>query len=198
MKKLPDEQMEFLHGNDMRLEMFARSISDDKYYGSVNWTDIKSWQSFYLETLDIIQRSIFRCIGYVDPSHKRALEETIAQAMSSVKAAKRKDAIHSALIVSLFKIIFLLLGRLPYNSRNKIRSFSSFRTLTYCQTEEQLSYLLQSEVESNYSNHGFTDSFDASYAFSTWAKMHKVSRDDRSAYVKWVALKFPETYNRFH
>ena len=41
------------------------------------------------------------------------------------------------------------------------------------------------------------DFFDADYAFVTWAREHKHHRSDRSAYVEWVRLTFPETYAKF-
>jgi hypothetical protein len=197
MTKIPNDQKHFLHGSDLSLEAFARSISEDKYYRSVSWTDIKRWQTFYLECLRIINRSLFATIGYVDPSHKKKIVDTLESAISKVKSASRKDEIHSALIVSLFKIIFLLLGRLPENSKGKTFYFSAFRTLTYCQTEEQLSYLLRKEIQRELSHFGFGDSLDADLAFAKWAKQAKFKTNDSSAYVKWFSETFPEQFTSF-
>ncbi|WP_353256217.1 hypothetical protein, partial [Hyphomonas sp.] len=117
--------------------------------------------------------------------------------IASVKGAKAKDEIHASLIVGLFTLVFFLMGRLPYAARGKQRSFSTFRTLTYSQTEEQLSWLLQSYVEGRPQEHGFGDHFDAHYAFFVWAREHKHSLSDRSAYVDWVRTTFPQTYSHF-
>ena len=112
-------------------------------------------------------------------------------------AIKEKDELHGALIVTLFKLVFLLLGRLPYHAKGNRRSLATFRTLTYSQTEEQLSRVLQGYIERHASEHGFGDYFDAADAFLTWTRENKRPRSDRSAYVEWVRLSFPETYAKF-
>jgi hypothetical protein len=47
------------------------------------------------------------------------------------------------------------------------------------------------------SEHGFGDFFDADYAFFAWARENKRQQSDRSAYIEWVRLNFPETYAKF-
>ena len=58
--------------------------------------------------------------------------------------------------------------------------------MTYAQTEEQLSWLLQGYIQTHPKEHGYEDFFDTDYAFYTWAKRNKKQRSDRSAYVAWV------------
>jgi hypothetical protein len=115
-----------------------------------------------------------------------------------MRRSTTKDELHGALIVTLFKLVFLLLGRLPYRAKGKRRSLATFRTLTYSQTEEQLSWLLQGYMQRHASEHGLGDFFDADYAFFTWARENKRQQSDRSAYVEWVRLNFPETLCKVH
>lgn len=195
--KVSPEQRAFLHNYNLSLERFAESLFGEKYYKSVDRTDMAFWKGFYLSALEVISASIFRSIGTIDRPHKNDLQQTLDRLIQSVRDASSKDEIHSRLIVGLFKLVFLLLGRAPYYSKGKIRNLSTFRTLTYSQTEEQLSWLLQGYVQSHPSEHGFIDSFEADYAHHQWAKQNKRSANDRPVYVDWVRLNFPDTYSKF-
>ncbi len=181
----------------MPLEHFARSLFGDKYFGSVNWTGITEWKSFYSSCVEVIEQSIYKSIGSIDPSHREQISNVLQTLRLRLKDANGKDQIHAILIVGLFKLVFLLLGRLPYVVRGRRRSFGTFRTLTYSQTEEQLSWLLQGAIQSSAREHGFVDSFDADVAFIRWAKEKKRMQSDRIAYVEWVRENFPETYRKF-
>lgn len=181
----------------MQLERFAKSLFGEKYHKSMDRVDIEFWKAFYIEAFEVLEESIFSSIGSIDKSHRRAIHEEVTQGLKWLRRSKAKDDLHGALIVALFKLVFLLLGRLPYRARGKRRSFTTFRTLTYSQTEEQLSWLLQGYLQRHAADHGFSDFFEADYAFLTWAKENKRQRSDRSAYVEWVRVKFPEIYAKF-
>ena len=108
-------------------------------------------------------------------SHKQAIQEEVTHGLDWMRRSKTKDELHGALIVTLFKMVFLLLGRLPYRAKGKRRSLATFRTLTYSQTEEQLSWLLQGYVQRHASEHGSDTFFDADYAFLTWTREKQAS-----------------------
>jgi hypothetical protein len=193
---IPNEQKVFRHAN-LRLERFAESLFGQKYHKSMDRVDIGFWKSFYVKTFEVLQNSIASSIGSIDKSHNQAIQQEVASGLEWIRRLKVKDELHGALIVTLFRLVFLLLGRLPYREKGKRRSFSTFRTVTYSQTHEQLSWLLQGYMQRHASEHGFGDSFDADYAFLQWARKNKRQRSDRSAYVEWVRLNFPETYAKF-
>ena len=194
---IPDDQKFFRHANNMPLERFAKSLFGEKYHKSIDRIDIGFWKVFYVETFEVLQNSIFSSIGSIDNPHRRAIQEEVTHGLEWMRRSKAKDELHGALIVTLLKLVFLLLGRLPYYEKGKRRSLATFRTVTYCQTEEQLSWLLQGHMQQHASEYGFGDFFDADYAFSTWARENKRQRSDRSAYVEWVRLKFPKAYSNF-
>lgn len=196
-QKVAADQKIFAHNYSLSLERLAESLFGKKYYKATDRTDIGFWKEFYLSALVVIQASLFKSIGSIDRQHSISIKDQLDRTIASVKEAKAKDEIHASLIVGLFKLVFLLMGRLPYAARGKQRSFSTFRTLTYSQTEEQLSWLLQGYVEGRPQEHGFGDHFDAHYAYFVWAREHKRSLTDRSAYVEWVRVTFPQTYSQF-
>lgn len=196
-QKVAADQKIFAHNYSLSLERLAESLFGKKYHKATDRTDIGFWKEFYLSALAVIQSSLFKSIGSIDREHSKSIKDQLDQTITSVKEAKAKDEIHASLIVGLFKLVFLLMGRLPYAARGKQRSFSTFRTLTYSQTEEQLSWLLQGHIEGRPQEHGFGDHFDAQYAYFVWAREHKHSLSDRSAYVEWVRTTFPQTYSKF-
>lgn len=194
---IPQDQKVFRHANNMPLERFAESLFGAKYHKSMDRVDIGFWKKFYLATFGVLDKSVFSSIGSIDKSHKQAIQDEITHGLEWLHRSKTKDELHGALIVTLFKLVFLLLGRLPYHAKGKRRSLATFRTVTYCQTEEQLSWLLQGDMQRHASEHGFGDSFDADYAFYAWTRENKREHSDRSAYVEWVRVKFPETYAKY-
>lgn len=194
---IPQDQNVFLHANNMSLERFAESLFGKKYYKSVDRVDIGFWKAFYIATFEVLDRSIFGSIGSIDKSHKQAIQKALTHGLEWMRRSKTKDELHGALIVTLFKLVFLLLGRPPYYAKGKRRDLATFRTLTYSQTEEQLSWVLQGYMQRHASEHGFGDVFDVDYAFLTWARENKRDRSDRSTYVEWVRLNFPEAYAKF-
>jgi hypothetical protein len=194
---VPQDQKVFRHANNLRLERLAESLFGKKYHKSMDRVDIGFWKAFYLATFEVLDSSIFSSIGSIDKPHKHAIQEEITHGLEWMRRSKAKDELHGALIVTLFKLVFLLLGRLPYPAKGKRRSLCTFRTLTYSQTQEQLSWLLQGYIQRHASEHDFGDFFDADYAFLNWTRENKLQRSDRSAYVEWVRLNFPETYAKF-
>lgn len=195
--QIAQDQKLFSHTNSLRLERLAESLFGKKYHKSMTQGSIGSWKTFYLATFDVLDNSIFVSIGSIDKSHKRAIQDEITCALEMTRKSTTKDELHGVLIVTMFRLVFLLLGRLPYPAKGKRRSLSTFRTLSYSQTQEQLSWLLQGYIQRHPSEHGFEDFFDADYAFLDWTRANKRQRSDRSAYVDWVRLKFPQTYEKF-
>jgi hypothetical protein len=193
----PQDQNVFCHANNIRLERFAESLFGRKYYKSVDRVDIGFWKKFYIATFEVLDNSIFNSIGSIDNLHRNAIQEEVRQGLEWMRRSKTKDELHGALIVALFKLVFLLLGRLPYHAKGQRRDLATFRTLTYSQTEEQRSWLLQGYIQRHASEHGFGDFVDADYAFLAWTRENKRQRSDRSAYVEWVRLTYPETYAKF-
>jgi hypothetical protein len=194
---IPDDQKIFRHENNMPLERIAVSLFGKKYHKCLDRVDIGFWKAFYLGTFEVLEKSIFASIGSIDKSHRLKIQEELSNGLEWMRRSKAKDELHGALIVTLLKLVFLLLGRLPHSGKGKRRSFDTYRTLTYSQTEEQLSWLLQGYMQRHATAHGYGDFFDADYAFYTWAKQNKRQRSDRSAYVEWVRLHFPDTYAKF-
>lgn len=177
----------------MKAERRARR----EYHKARDISAMTFWKDLYVRSFEVIQASIFRSIGSVDKSHRKAIEDELDRALTRLKSARGKDAIHEQLIASLFRLVFLLLGRSAYPATGKRRDFSTFRTLTYCQTEEQLSWLLRGYVHSHLKAHGFEDRIDADLAIDRWAKAEKKAAADPSTFVAWVRETFPETYSAF-
>ncbi|MEQ5826096.1 hypothetical protein J3456_01855 [Sulfitobacter sp. NFXS29] len=194
---ISEDQKNFRQGHHLRLERFAEQLFGEKYWKSANTQSILFWKKFYIDVFEVLDSSVFQSIGAVDEHHRNAIQKEISQFSERAKELKLKDEIHSELIASLFRLNFLLLGREPYKARGKQRELSTFRTLTYSQTEEQLSWLLQGHIQRNAQQHGFVDSFEADYAFLEWCVENKRKRGDRSNYVDWVRLKYPDTYFKY-
>ena len=198
MKKYIDsEQKTFRHGHNIKLERFAESLFGKKYYKCANRIDMAFWKKFYISTFEVLEASIFRSIGHVDEFHRQNIQSEIVHTLTILRTAKNKDELNSWLIVGLLNLVFLLLGRTPYKARGKIRDLATFRTLTYSQTEEQLSWLLQGYMQRNATDFGFSDHFDADYAFYEWSRENKKHSQKRSAYVEWIRLNYPEVYLKF-
>lgn len=195
--RVPEDQNIFRHADNIRLERFAESLFGKKYHKSVDRVDIGFWRAFYLATFEVLDNSVFGSIGSIDKQHKQAIQEEISGGLEWMRRAKTKDALHGALIVTLLRLVFLLLGRLPYTARGKTRSLATFRTLTYSQTEEQLSWLLQGYIQRHARDHGFEDVFDADYTFLKWRRENGRQQTERSAYVEWVRTHFPQTFSKF-
>jgi hypothetical protein len=168
-----------------------------EYHKSRDFSDMAFWKKLYVRTFEVLQASIFRSIGSIDKTHRKAIEDELERALARLKSARGKDAIHEQLIASLFRLVFLLLGRSAYPAMGKQRNFSTFRTLTYSQTEEQLSWLLRGYVHTHLKAHGFEHRIDADLAFDRWAKAHKRAAADPSTFVAWVRETFPKTYDSF-
>lgn len=168
-----------------------------EYHKSRDISAMTFWKELYIRSFEVIQSSIFRSIGSVDKSHRKAIEDELDRALTRLKSARGKDAIHEQLIASLFRLVFLLLGRSAYPTTGKRRDFSTFRTLTYSQTEEQLGWLLRGYVHTHLKAHGFEDRIDADLAFDRWAKAAKKKPADPSVFVEWVRMTFPRTYVAF-
>ena len=185
----------------MEMEYFARNVFGDRYFGSASWTQMSVWKKFYIDCLKLTQRSFVASVGSIDDFHRNHILETFRITIERIQKASRKDAIHTALILGLFQLVFLLLGNVPRRmalGKRKLPStigFSAFRTLSYCQTEEQLGYLLRSRVENHPEEFGFGDFFDAQMAFFHWEKEQKKSHA-RATYVEWVRQTFPDLYAR--
>jgi hypothetical protein len=141
--RIAPDQKTFSHDYNLSLEFFAHSLFGKKYHKSINRHSIAFWKKFYVSVFEVLQASIFTSIGSVDPEHRRDIKQHLDHSLKWLREAETKDKIHGALIVSLFKLVFLLLGRLPYATNGKRRDLSTFRTLTYSQTDEQLSNLLE-------------------------------------------------------
>jgi len=193
---MPEDQKVFRH-HSMALERLGVSLFGDKYHKAIDRWDIAFWKSLYVSTFEVLRASVFSSIGSVDKQHRQDIEHELDHALQMLKVAKAKDEINAATIASLFRLVFLLLGRLPYHTKGKRRNLGTFRTLTYSQTEEQLSWMLQGHIQRNAENFGFGDFFDADFAFHQWAREKKRTTSDRSAYVEWVRESFPETYAEF-
>jgi hypothetical protein len=194
---IPEDQKLFRHSNNFALERFAVKLLGKRYHKSMDRVDIGHWKTVYVKTFEVLNASVFSSVGAVDKEHRVKIEAVISQGLEALREAKGKDHLHGVLIASLLNLVFLLLGREPYYAKGPHRSFAVHRTLTYSQTEEQLSWLLQGYIQRHANNHGFGDFFDADYAFYTWAKLNKKQRSDRSAYVCWVREHFPQTYALF-
>lgn len=186
----------FFHGDNLSLERFAESLFGDKYYKSVDRHDILFWKKFYISTLEVIRESFGPSVGSIDKAHSGAILAVVDGSIEHRKSVQTKDQIHGHLIVALFKLVFLLMGRIPYRARGKIRNMSTFRTLSYCQTEEQLGWLLQGRVQATAKTLGYIDSIEADMAFRRWFKTMK-RMPERSAYVKWVRKFHPEILNEY-
>lgn len=181
----------------MPLELFARSLFGDKYFGSVNWTEWTIWKRFFLRSVCVLEASLLPSIGSVDEKHREDLARSIGRMKEDVKNADSKDRMNTVLIIGLLKLVFLLSGRLPYYARGSRRNLNTFRTLSYCQTDEQLSWLLQAHIQKNAEALGFVDSFEADLAHFTWAKANKRKHSDRAGYVQWVRETYPEVLLQF-
>lgn len=168
-----------------------------EYHKSRDFSAMVYWKKLYVRTFEVLQVSIFRSTGSIDKIHRKEIEDELERAVTRLKSARGKDAIHEQLIASLFRLVFLLLGRSAYPTPGKRREFSTFRTLTYCQTEEQLSWLLRGYVHTHLPAHGFEDRIDADLAFDRWAKAQKKAATDSSVFVEWVRTTFPRTYGTF-
>ncbi|NRB20283.1 MAG: hypothetical protein HRU33_22790 [Rhodobacteraceae bacterium] len=186
------DQKVFQHGYQLGLERLAEQLFGKKYHKSVNRTDIKFWATFYRSAFEVLKASTFRSIGSIDRSHEHAIRQEIDRFLVSSKNLKSKDEIHGELIVRLFRLVFLLLGREPYPARGKLRDFNTFRTLNYSQTKEQRSWLIQGHIQRSAETLGFEDSFAADYAFLEWCRANKRSNSDRSSYTEWAQAQFPE------
>ena len=197
MPKGFDEKKHILHGSFMPLETFARSLFGDRYFGSVGWTDPTVWKRFYLDCVEVLQGSFSRSVGSIDGPHRKQVEDELKILHRQLKQAKHKDQMHTVLVVRLFRLVFLLMGRLPYHVRGKRRTLNTFRTLSYSQTEEQLSWLLQGYVQRHAEENGFDDFFHVDHEFFVWAQERKRPLKDRSAYVEWVRERLPEVYAQF-
>ena len=195
-ERTPEDQTRFRH-HSMKLEQIGEALFGEKYYKAIDRSDMRFWHELYVEVFEVLRASALRSMGSVDPGHRKNIEEEIEFALKMLGATKAKDETNAAVIAALFELVFLLLGREPYRARGKVRDWSTFRTLTYSQTEEQLSYLLQSYMHRRAREHGFRDSFDADYAYLVWTRERKKSRKDRSAYCEWMRERFPKTYALF-
>ena len=142
-EKIPDDQKRFRH-HSMRLERIGEALFGEKYYKAIDRSDMQFWHELYVEAFEVLRASALRSMGSVDPDHRKNIKEEIEFALEKLGATKAKDETNAAVIAALFDLVFLLLGRAPYRARGKVRDWATFRTLTYSQTEEQLSYLLQS------------------------------------------------------
>lgn len=199
MAKISEEQKHFLVQDSMQLEFFARNVFGNQYYGSAGWTAMSVWKTFYIDCLKLIANSFDQSVGSIDGYHRGHIFETIEKITENIRQAKRKDDIHKWVIIGLFQLVFLLLGNVPKRmASNKRRHpkkfiFSGFRTLSYCQTEEQFGWLLRSHIEKHPREFGFGDFFDAQMAFVNWSKAAKDSKVPHT-YVDWVRELFPELY----
>lgn len=117
---IPQDQKVFLHANNMRLERFAESLFGKKYYKSVDRLDIGFWKAFYVAAFEVLDNSIFRSIGSIDKSHKQAIQEEVTHGLEWMRRSTTKDELHGALIVTLFRLVFLLLGRLTLSREGQI------------------------------------------------------------------------------
>ena len=197
MKRKPNQNLTILHGDYMPLETFARSLFGDTYYGSVSWHQFGEWKKFYQRTLKVLQHSGLRSVGSIDEMHRAKIEQSFNKLNDDLKNAKTKDRMHTVLIVGLFKLVFLLFGRLSYKARGNYRNLNTFRTMSYCQTDEQLSWLLQGFIQRSAQELGYEDSFDADYAYFQWTQEKKLKHVDRSNYVAWVREKHQSVLLKF-
>jgi hypothetical protein len=195
-QRMPEDQKVFRH-HSMKLERIGEALFGERYHKAIDRSDMRYWHEFYVEVFEVLRASALRSIGLVDPDHQRNIEEKIESALQMLRATKAKDETNAAVIAALFELVFLLLGREPYRARGRFRDWSTFRTLTYSQTEEQLSYLLQGYMQRHPHEHGFNDSFEADYAYLVWTREQKKSGKDRSAYCAWMRERFPNTYALF-
>ncbi len=195
-ERIPEDQKFFRH-HSMKLERIGEALFGEKYYKAIDRSDMRFWRELYVKVFEVLRASALRSMGSVDPDHRKNIEEEIEFALKKLDATKTKDETNAAVIAVLFDLVFLLLGRKPYRTRGKVRDWSTFRTLTYSQTEEQLSYLLQSYMHRRPREHGFRDLFDADYAYLVWTRDRKKSQKDRSAYCEWMRERFPKTYALF-
>ena len=141
-ERIPEDQKHFRH-HSMSLERIGESLFGEKYRKAIDRSDMQFWHKLYVDVFEVLHASALRSVGSVDRVHRKNIGEKIQFALDMLNATKSKDETNAAVIAALFDLVFLLLGREPYHTSGKVREWSTFRTLTYSQTEEQLSYLLQ-------------------------------------------------------
>ncbi len=152
--RIPEDQKHFRH-HSMKLERIGEALFGEKYYKAIDRSDMQFWHELYVDVFQVLRASALRSMGSVDPDHRKNIEQEIKFALDMLSATKVKDETNAAVIAALFDLVFLLLGRKPYRARGKVREWSTYRTLTYSQTEEQLSNLLQSYMHRHLREHGF-------------------------------------------
>ncbi len=161
---IPRDQKEFKH-HSLKLERLGVNLFGEKYHKAVDRWDIGFWKDLYISIFKVLSASIFKSIGSVDKTHRSEIEHELEFALKMLRTVKAKDEINAVVIASLFSLVFLLLGRKPYMTKGKLRELSTFRTLTYSQTEEQLSWLLEGYIQGKSKELGIGDHFDALYAY---------------------------------
>jgi hypothetical protein len=96
-----------------------------KYHGYVGAVSARTWKKDLAKTTRYISRAI-ELNARTDSFHRRELLETRERLVSQIEGSKTADQANLAVIESLVKLVFMLLGDMPDNWNQKSPYRDSF------------------------------------------------------------------------
>jgi hypothetical protein len=167
------------------------------YENHYSETDIKTnaeWRKILLKITNAIYQSILQNVSFTDEYQKNELCNVCTKLKSQLSSSKTINQTNHDIILGFTKIVFHLLGRMPYNwdKKNANRAdgwrLNDFRTLGYSQNFKQKANLIIHLSEYTEYNQGMPTKQEL------LKKLYENLKGNEMEFVQWFKDTYPTNY----
>lgn len=166
----------------------------ENYHGEVGEIKNSVWKKHLLKIIIAIEKSISQNVTFTDGYQKKELEILISKLKSSISTSKTLNQTNQDVILFFTKIIFNILGRLPYNwdkkntSRKEYWKLDNFRTLGYTQNYSQKANLILHLSDYSEYNEGMPSKRELQQ------KLYLELKNNELEFINWFKQNYPNSY----
>lgn len=178
----------------MSFEYLMSSLFGQQFYhGYVGYLRLKRWKKDLIKILKTVRKTIEINID-TDEFHKNELCSKCDLGIRKLKESKYKDQLDVNMVESLTRIVFMLIGDMPENSRKKSTAnpkcwkLDQARKITYVQTLHQRVWLIMHRARIRGEKNPDYDEL--------WEK-HFEYRGDKRRFIEWYKEAYPDKYLRY-
>lgn len=174
--------------------MLSLLFGKDNHHGDVSNMSQRDWKKNILKIINAIERSISQNISFTDNFQKIELDRIIDQLKTKVSRSASIEQTNHDTILALTKIVFNILGRLPYNwdrkntSRREIWELNDFRTIGYTQNYAQKANLIIHLSEYSDYNEGLPPKRELQ------RKLYMDLKGNHIEFIEWFKENYPSSY----
>lgn len=174
--------------------MLSLLFGKDNHHGDIGNMGNAEWKRNLLKIVKAIEKSVSQNVNFTDEYQRAEVYTILQQLKSKVSASKSINQTNHDTILGFTKIIFNILGRVPYNwekkntSKKELWKLNDFRTLGYTQNYTQKANLIIHLSEYVDYNEGLPPKRDLQ------KKLYMELNSNDFEFVEWFKECYPKTY----